>query len=208
MKTAGELLREKRLARELTIAEVAAKIKVKEEYLQALEESRFDVLPSATFTKGFLGSYARALRVNPETVLAMFRRDFEESEKGEIIPRGLVEPLTAKRRLPPANIILISIAILAFVGFLGYQLIGWWSMPKLTVIQPENGEVYGEKVTVKGKTEPDGVIEINGQKVIISPDGEFSLDLLFPAGSHSVIISVTNRRGVNRLIERSFTVSK
>jgi cytoskeletal protein RodZ len=208
MKTAGELLKEKRLTRELTIEAVAAKIKVKPEYLIALENSDFQKLPSATFTKGFLKNYAVALRTNPETVLAMFRRDFEESEQGEIVPRGLVNPIGDKKKLPSANIFLIGIAILSFIGFLGYQLIGWWSLPRLNVIQPQNNEVYGEKVTVKGKTQPDNVISIGGQKVIVSPDGDFSLDLLFPAGSHSIIISATNRQNKMRMVERNFTVSK
>lgn len=208
MKTAGELLREKRLAKELSIEEIAAKIKVKPEYLQALEESNFVVLPSATFTKGFLKNYAAALKMNPETVSAMFRRDFEESEQGEILPRGLVQPIGEKRHLPTANIFLLSLAIVAFLGFLGFQLVNWWSLPMIQIIQPVSGEVYGEKVTVKGKTDPDGVISINNQKVILSPDGEFSLDLLFPAGSHSVVISATNRQGKTRLVERTFTVSK
>lgn len=208
MKTAGELLREKRESKELSIEEVAAKIKVKPEYLRALEESKFSALPSATFTKGFLKNYATALRVNPETVLAMFRRDFEESAQGEIVPRGLVEPIGTKRKLPPANIFIISAAILAFLGFLGFELVSWWSLPKLDVIQPQNGDVYGEKVTVKGKTEPDSVISINNQKVILSPDGEFSHDLIFSAGSQSVIIEATNRQGKVRMLERTFTVSK
>lgn len=208
MKTAGELLREKRESKELTIQEIAAKIKVKPEYLLALEESDFRNLPSVTSTKGFLNKYAQALRMNPETILAMYRRDFEENEQGDIIPRGLVEPVVNKRKLPPANIFLLTAAILSFVGFLFYQLLGWWSLPKLEIIQPVEGEVYGEKLTVKGKTEPDNVIAINNQKIILSPEGEFSLDLLFPAGSHSVIVSATNRQGKTKLLERTFTVSK
>lgn len=208
MKTAGDLLKEKRLLKELTLEEVAAKIKVKSEYLQALEASDFHTLPSSTFTKGFLKNYARVLHLNPDTILAMFRRDFEENEQGEIVPRGLVEPLGARRRLPSANIFLVAAAIFTFLGFLGFQLVQWWSLPKLEVIQPENGEVYGEKVTVKGTTQPDSTITINNQKIIVSPNGEFSLDLLFPAGSHSVLVESTNRQGKSRLLERTFTVSK
>ncbi len=208
MKTAGQLLQEKRLLKELTLEEVAAKIKVKPEYLRALEESDFSSLPSATFTKGFLRNYARSLRLNPDTILAMFRRDFEQNEAGEIVPHGLLTPIGGKRKLPPANVFLISLAILAFLGFLGFELIGWWSLPKLEVIQPQDNDVYGEKVTVKGKTEPDAVVSINNQKVILSPEGEFSLDLLFPAGSHSVIIESTNRQGKTSMLERTFTVSK
>lgn len=208
MKTAGEILKEKRLLKELSLEEIAAKIKVKPEYLRALEESDFSSLPSATFTKGFLRNYARSLRVNPDTVLAMFRRDFETNETGEIVPQGLVAPIGAKRKLPSANVFLVSAAILAFLGFLGFELLSWWRLPKLNILQPQNGDVYGERVTIKGVTEPDSVVSINNQKVILSPAGEFSLDLLFPAGSHSVIIKATNRQGKTRMLERTFTVSK
>lgn len=208
MKTAGQLLQEKRLEKELSLADIAQKIKVKPEYLTSIENSDFASLPGATHTKGFLRNYAEALRLNPDTIVAMFRRDFEENSAGEIVPRGLVEPLSGKRKIPPASTILLSLAVLAFLGFLSFQLLSWLRLPPLSVIQPIDGDVYGEKVTVKGKTSPDSTISINNQKVIVSPNGEFSLDLLFPAGSHSVIIQAVDRQGKTRLLERTFTVSK
>ena len=208
MKTAGDLLREKRLLKELTVEQVAIKIKVKPEYLQALEESDFTSLPGETTTKGFLRNYASALRLNPDTLLAMFRRDFEVQSGGEIVPRGLVEPVSRSPRLLSASRILAWSIALAFIGFLLYQLVGWWSLPRVELAQPEQGEVYGEKITVKGKTDRDNVVIISGQKVLVGASGEFSLDLLFPAGTHSVTIEVSNRQGKSRLIERSFTVSK
>ncbi|MFH2019166.1 MAG: helix-turn-helix transcriptional regulator [bacterium] len=208
MKTAGQLLQEKRLLKELTIEEIAANIKVKPKYLTALENSDFASLPSSTFIKGFLRNYASALKVNPETVLAMFRRDFVENEQGEIIPKGLVKPVSNKPKVFSALSFLIGLTLLFFLGFLGYQLIGWWSLPKLDILQPINGEVYGELVTIKGKTDHDASLSINNQKVIVNQSGEFSLDLLFPAGTHSVIITTTNRQGKSKMEERSFQVSK
>jgi len=208
MKTAGELLREKRLLKELTLEEIAVKIKIKPEYLRALEESNFRALPTASSAKGFLKNYATALRLNPETVLAMFRRDFEEGDAGEVIPRGLLSPVASRPRLISANLILTFAALFAFVGFLVYQLIGWWSLPKVEIFQPVSGEVYGEKVTVKGKTDRDSVVTINNESVIVDQNGQFSLDLLFPAGTHSVIIEAKNRQGKSRLAERTFQVTK
>ena len=208
MKTAGDLLKAKRLALELTLTDVAGKTKVKESYLAALENSDFKSLPSATFAKGFLKNYARVLHIDPEVVIAMFRRDFSENERGEIIPQGLVDPVVKKAAFIPVNLILSGIAILAFLGFLGFQLISWWSLPKLSLIQPENGETYGEKVTIKGTTEKDSTILVNNQQVIVDGSGQFSLDLIFPAGTHSVLVQATNRQNKTRLLERSFTVSK
>ncbi len=208
MKTAGELLKDKRLLKELSLAQVSEKTKIKADYLRALEDSDFTSLPSATFAKGFLRTYANFLYLNPETMVAMFRRDFSENQKGEIIPRGLVSPVGDKPKFLSVSLILSSLAILAFLGFLSVQLISWWSLPKLKLLQPQSGDTYGEKVTVKGVAEVDSSVSVNDQSVILDSNGQFSLDLIFPAGTHSVLVQARNRQGKTTLLERTFTVSK
>lgn len=208
MKTAGDLLKEKRLTKELSLDDVAFKTKIKPEYLLAIEESDFSALPSATFAKGFLRSYASFLYLNPDTMVAMFRRDFTENDKGEIIPRGLVEPVGSKPKFFTVNMILITIASLAFLGFLGFQLVSWWSYPSLKLIQPQDGDTYGEKVTFKGTTAKDATVKVSGQLVIVDQSGQFTLDLIFPGGTHTVLVESTNRQGKTKLLERTFTVSK
>ncbi len=208
MKTAGELLREKRLLKELSLEDVAKKTKIKVEFLEAIENSDYVRLPSSTFAKGFLRNYATFLYLNPDTMVAMFRRDFTQNARGEIIPRGLVEPVNSKPRYFSVSLILTSIAVVAFVGFLGIQLISWWSLPKIKLIQPQNNDTYGEKVTFKGVADNDATVKVNGQLVILDQNGQFTLDLVFPGGTHSVIIEATNRRGKSTLVERTFTVSK
>ena len=61
MKTAGELLQDKRLEKELSIDDVAKRLKVRPEYLLAVESNKYNQLPSATAAKGFLRNYARVL---------------------------------------------------------------------------------------------------------------------------------------------------
>jgi cytoskeletal protein RodZ len=208
MKTAGDLLKEKRLLKELSLEDVAGKTKIKVEYLAAIENSDFSALPSSTFAKGFLRSYANFLYLNPDTMIAMFRRDFTENEKGEIIPRGLVTPVGGKPKFFNVSLILASLATLVFLGFLGFQLVSWWSYPKLNILQPQDGDTYGEKVTFKGVTDSDATVKVNDQQVIVDSSGQFTLDLIFPAGTHSVIVESTNRLGKTKLLERTFTVSK
>lgn len=207
MKTAGDLLFEKRQLLELSLADVSSRTKVKEKYLKALESSDFASLPSSTVVKGFLKSYARVLHLNPDTLIAMFRRDFEE-KKGDIIPPGLVNPIISNSRGLTVTSILTFAAILVFSLFLGIQLKEWLSLPELKLYQPEEGETYGELVTVKGKTDPDATITINNQSVIVGSSGEFNLDLILPAGTHKVFLQSTSRSGKASLLERSFTVSK
>lgn len=208
MKTAGALLKERRLAKELSLQTVSTKTKIKLEYLQALEDSDFSKLPSPTFTKGFLRNYAEYLYLNPDTILAMFRRDFTQNTNAQIVPRGLIHPVNTKPRLFSINTILITCATLIFVGFLTIQLVSWRRLPKLTVLQPQNGDTYGEKITVKGVSDRDATVSVDGQLVIVGNSGEFSIDMVFGSGTHAIVISAKNREGRSRSVERTFTVSK
>lgn len=208
MKTAGDLLKEKRLLKELSLESVAKKTKIKEEYLVAIENSDFASLPSSTFAKGFLRNYAAFLYLNPDTIVAMFRRDFTENERGEIIPRGLVAPLGTKPKYFTVSLILTIIATISFLGFMIFQLFNWWSLPSLKLIQPQDGDTYGEKITFKGSTARDATVVVNDQQVVVDQNGQFTLDLIFPGGTHTVIIEAKNRLGKSRLLERTFTVSK
>lgn len=208
MKTAGELLQESRLKQKKTISEIALLIKIKPEYLRAIEKNAYHKLPSATFTKGFLRKYASQIGVNPDTVIAMFRRDFIEDDKGQIIPKGLVDPVGKKRQSFPINVVIGIIATTTFLSFFGWQLYNYFSLPKLEILQPVDGETYTAKITVKGKTSPDNTVEINNQKVVVGPGGEFSLDLIFTAGTHAVVIEAVNRQNKSRLLQRTFQISK
>lgn len=207
MKTAGDLLKNKRLALELNLEEVSRRTKVKPEYLSALEDSDFDRLPNSVVTKGYLKSYAKVLHINPDTLIAMYRRDYEEV-MGAIMPHGLVEPLLKRTHLLSIPLILATVAILGFVGFLLYQLVNYWRLPSLEVIQPLDGDLYGETITIKGRTAPTATIKVDDQTILVNQDGEFSLERKYPAGTHRILIQATDREGKSRLLERTFTVSK
>lgn len=207
MKSAGNLLRDKRLSLELSLETVADRTKVKVEYLQALENSDFSLLPSAPVTKGFLKSYARILHLNPETLIAMYRRDKGES-LGAILPQGLVEPIVRKTRFFSVPVLLTTISVLAFTLFLLFQLLSWWRLPTLEVVQPVEGETYGELISVKGSTDPDATLVVGDQTVLVGQNGEFSVSLKYPAGTHRLLIRASSRDGKTRLLERTFTVSK
>ena len=57
----GNSLREARLRRQIEFAEAEHGTKIRGKYLRALEDERFELLPSHTYVKGFLRSYAEYL---------------------------------------------------------------------------------------------------------------------------------------------------
>ncbi len=206
MKTIGELLSEKRQQQNLSLKQVAQATKIKLIYLQALEKNRFDQLPGSTFAKGFLRQYASYLHLDPETALAMFRRDFVENQSGQIVPRALLQPVKAQRRSLSLTFLLLFLAISSFLGFLGFQLYHYYSLPQVTLNQPVEGQVYSHSVPIQGKTNPNNIVKINHQTIVINDQGEFFLELNFPTGNQTIELVVTNPRGKSRLLKRSFQV--
>ncbi|MDX2055919.1 MAG: helix-turn-helix domain-containing protein [Polyangiaceae bacterium] len=72
MATLGTYLREHRESRRMSVEEIARATRVPASSLERLESDRFDELPGEVFVRGFLKSYARAVGLNPDEVLARF----------------------------------------------------------------------------------------------------------------------------------------
>lgn len=64
----GEILRDARQKRNLSLAEVALATRIKEPYLEALEEGEYSLLPGSAYVTGFLRNYARFLGLHPDDV--------------------------------------------------------------------------------------------------------------------------------------------
>jgi cytoskeleton protein RodZ len=69
-KSAGDMLREAREAHGLHIDMVAAALKVTPQKLAALEADDIEALPDAVFARALAASVCRALRIDPQPVLA------------------------------------------------------------------------------------------------------------------------------------------
>ena len=65
----GLWLRRQREAREISLREIADSSKISLRYLEAFEQDRFDVLPAAVFTRGFLREYARFVGLDADEVV-------------------------------------------------------------------------------------------------------------------------------------------
>jgi cytoskeleton protein RodZ len=71
----GSYLRAARRRRRVSIERAAEDTKIRADFLMRMESDEFDFL-AAAYVRGFLRSYARYLRVDPEPLLAEFDRRF------------------------------------------------------------------------------------------------------------------------------------
>ena len=68
----GSLLREAREAKGLTLAEAQQTTRINSRYLQALEEGRYDQLPTQAHVRGYLRNYAKYLMLDPNPLLERY----------------------------------------------------------------------------------------------------------------------------------------
>jgi cytoskeletal protein RodZ len=72
METVGQLLRRSRLEKRMSVEEISRATRVPASSVERIESDRFDELPGEVFVRGFLKSYARALAIPSEDVLARY----------------------------------------------------------------------------------------------------------------------------------------
>lgn len=129
----GARLREARLARGMTLAEIQARTHIARGALEALERGEFDTLPADVYVRGFLRSYAREVGLDPTEVLAQYDalRGGTSVEPwnriGARVVRGSPEPLRhlapvrrrrARAPRPAGFVLTLLVVLLAGAGVL------------------------------------------------------------------------------------------
>lgn len=72
MDSVGQYLRQQREAKAMSIEEVARATRVPMSSVERLESDQFDELPGEVFVRGFMKSYARAVGLDSDDVLARY----------------------------------------------------------------------------------------------------------------------------------------
>ena len=104
----GGSLREARLKRGLTPADVQKAIRIRDRYLQALEDERWELLPGDAYVKGFLRTYADYLGLDGSLYVEEYNSRFSHpDEQPHLVPErfarrdvgfggvGILRPLLA-----------------------------------------------------------------------------------------------------------------
>ncbi len=115
----GDLLREARLSRALTLADVERDTRINREYLEALEHERYDVLPAPVYARGFLRSYARHLGLDVEETFSLLPTDLPRPPDLEPLPGLRRTPRTPLPALngPRAAAVFAAVAVVLLIVF-------------------------------------------------------------------------------------------
>ena len=117
----GDSLREARIRRGLSPADVHKAIRIRERYLSALEEERWDMLPGEAYTKGFLRTYAEHLGLNSQLYIDEYNARIARYDEDP--PRSSRTRRTTRGSLKRG--ILVALAAVLVVGAAVAGLAAW-----------------------------------------------------------------------------------
>jgi len=210
MRTAGNILREARIGKKISLETIEQATKIRKKFLEAIESDDFSKLPSLSYAKGFVRNYSDYLGLDSANVLAFFRRQNADVTRSSLLPKGMAEPLNrSKFHLTPTRFIMafIGLLIVMFLIYFGFQYVKLQRPPSLHVIEPAvTVSTKDTRINVMGETDPDATVMINGVGALVRSDGKFFDSVVLSPGNNVITIVSTSRFGKTRTDTRTVLV--
>jgi len=206
--TLGEKLKKIREESKISLDEAALQTSISKKYLEYLEEGNYEKLPGQVYVEQFLKRYAEFLNINPGQVSNFYKNE------AKIVTK--LDPYERKKYLPPQekkiglvltprlirNSVLVILIVIVLV-YLGVEISRFISAPDLTITSPQDNITTNEKtIAVKGKTEPEAKVVINGKEIIVSPLGEFEELITLQKGINTIKIVASKNRSRENVVIR------
>lgn len=199
----GELLKEKRESKRISIVKVSNKLLIKKEHLLALESEDWQSLPESTFVKGYIRNYAEFLSLDQEKMLALYRRDFDERKFPKVQNH---KKLSKSFFLTPKKLrnSLFALAVIAFIAYLITQYSSVLKSPRLDIFQPPADVTVAVPIMeISGKAESESQVAIDGEFVPIDQDGNFSFFYNLEKGKNTIEIIASKRLSPKTKVTRT-----
>jgi cytoskeleton protein RodZ len=110
----GRLLRDQREARGLSITDIEKRLRIRRNYIEALEQGRFDQLPGAAYIPAFLRAYSQHVGLDPQKVLTAYHLSGSiPIERPIALPADF--PLAEKRA--PIGLAVLTVLLVIAAGY-------------------------------------------------------------------------------------------
>lgn len=201
----GELLRKTRQTKKMTTDEVAQLTHISKKYLQIIEKNKFKNLPQTkAHCLAYIRKYATVLKLDPDKIVKQFTQEADLNNYTPTHPHCYL-------KIKPINSIILwakkigTIAvILAFIGYLAWQINGILKPPKLTVFSPAEGYVSNNLTAlVQGQTDKEVTLSINGKEIRTNDKGKFETAIDLSKGINTITISATKKHGKTTTLTRN-----
>lgn len=145
----GERLKERREALQLDLKEISDLLRIKFDYLAAIERNEIEKLPFPVYTIGYIRIYAEYLHIDPDPIIEYFSKHMSQPDSPAIMPIALVE----KKRMK--HYVLVPVALISmiflFIFFTSSGERSFLTEPVQYNASPEKNSAFPAKVLSEDK---------------------------------------------------------
>jgi len=206
-KTLGERLKKVRQESKISINEAVQQTQIQKKYLEAIEQGNYSLLPGPVYIESFLKKYADFLKVSSDYVLSLYHQQEKKTLKKKYqasfspLPKSLNKEIITPRLMRRIIIGIIIAACLAYVGFVIAKI---FSPPQLIISSPADYvTIESNSIEIKGSTEPEAVLTINGKQIFLDEQGAFSETVSLKEGLNEIIISASKEKSKETVVKRN-----
>lgn len=210
MVKAGQRLKNARIAKKLSLEDVAKATKIRTSFLQAIEKGEYQNLPSSAYATGFVRNYAAFVGLSEREILAVFRREFDEEKVFKVLPDSLARQRDFPRRSVriQQTLIIFLVVMAGFISYIGYQYRFLVVDPPLSLTSPKDQAEVLTDIQVIGKTDRNATVTINNTPVTVDENGNFTKKIALFPGKGTISVIAKNRIGREIKISRSVNVKE
>jgi cytoskeletal protein RodZ len=205
----GQRLQHARKLKKVTLEQAAKSLRIREEFLAALESGSYEKLPSSAYAIGFVGNYAEFLGLPKNETVAMFRREFDEKRVYPVLPNQFTKTkeFKVKRFHMQQTVGIIAVVVCCIAVYIGFQYRFLFFPPGLDIYEPKDNQTYSSnEITISGKTDPNAIVKINNFVISVDQNGEFSKQIDAFEGKTIVQITAENRFGKKTVVSRHIDI--
>jgi cytoskeletal protein RodZ len=130
MATVGEQLKAAREAQRLTVTQVADLTKIRSDHIRAIDQGNYDVFSAPVYIRGFVRTYAVALKLDPAQILSELNLELAENGSQTAPPfpppaSGMLDSAMFHVSTAGRRMILPVLAVILLVGVVTTGLVLW-----------------------------------------------------------------------------------
>ncbi|MCX6778724.1 MAG: helix-turn-helix domain-containing protein [Candidatus Magasanikbacteria bacterium] len=201
--SAVNALKENRIKQDFSIAIIARRLSISPKFIESLENAKYNRLPGEVYIKNFIKKYSDFLKLNTAEILAQYEEErangFKKPENNQFIPVCKIKSSALMLRK-----IIVASLVLFLITYLSLEVGGIYKAPKLILESPTEGQVIlDSNLLVKGLTNPEMKVQINGVETVSDGEGNFSENVILNAGNNQIIVTVIKKHGRSQTVTRN-----
>jgi cytoskeletal protein RodZ len=115
----GDILKNRRKELGHDLREISNTLKIKYDYLKAIEDGDLEKLPQEVYVKGYIREYAEHLRIDPEAAINAY---LQQISPPQVENKEIPEKEPGKRKIPKIGYVLISLLFVLITITLSYTV--------------------------------------------------------------------------------------